>query len=327
MKVSIIVPNYNGREYLKACLDSLSRQSFTGFETIVVDNGSTDGSYELIQKEFPEVNCIVLDRNYGFSKAVNVGIKAAIGEYVVLLNNDTEVEQDWLENLTSCMEGDLSIFSCCSKMLQYYNREKIDDAGDEYTALGWAYKRGDGQSHQMYKEIEEVFSSCAGAAIYRKNIFDEIGYFDEHFFAYMEDVDISYRAKIHGYKNIYCAHAIVYHIASATSGSKYNPFKVRLAARNNIYVAYKNMPLPQLIINLPFLFLGFFVKYFFFFKQGFGKVYFEGLKEGITNLNKIEKVKYKNKNLLNYAKIELALIKNTFKYFFLKIKKIQLKIN
>ncbi|MEJ8553409.1 glycosyltransferase family 2 protein [Tepidibacter sp. Z1-5] len=321
MKVSVIIPNYNGKKYLKDCLDSLYKQSFNEFEVIIIDNNSSDGSIEYLRNNYVDIIIQELDKNHGFSKAVNEGIKAAKGEYVALLNNDTEVEKDWLENLVNCIKKDEKIFSVCSKMIQYNDRDKIDDTGDEYSIIGWAYKRGDGRDIENYSREEEVFSSCAGAAIYRKKIFDEIGCFDENFFAYMEDVDISYRAKIHGYKNIYCPDALVYHVGSGTSGSKYNEFKVKLAARNNIYVPYKNMPLIQLIMNFPFLLLGFFVKYVFFLKKGFGKIYLEGIKEGLTNLHKIKKVKYRNKNLFNYIKIELELIKNTFKYVFLKIKK------
>ena len=174
-----------------------------------------------------------------------------------MLNNDTVAKENWLEELVKCIQKDKKVFSVCSKMIMYNETDIIDDAGDEYNLLGWTLKRGDGQPISSYNKIEEVFSSCAGAAIYRRSILDEIGYFDEHFFAYMEDVDISYRAKIHGYKNIYCANAQIYHIGSATSGSKYNPFKVKLAARNNVYVPYKNMPILQILINLPFLALGF----------------------------------------------------------------------
>ena len=124
----------------------------------------------------------------------------------------------------------------------------MDDAGDEYTILGWTRKVGDGKSPDLYTAEREIFSACAGAALYRKNILDEIGYFDENFFAYMEDVDISYRARIKGYKCVYCPEAVVYHFGSGTSGSRYNEFKIRLAARNNVYVPYKNMPLPQLVL-------------------------------------------------------------------------------
>jgi len=315
MKVSVIIPNYNGAKYIRVCLDSLSKQTFAAFDIIVVDNGSTDDSCDVLEKEYCNVKLIKLDRNYGFSKAVNKGIKDCNSEFIVLLNNDVEVEPDWLLNLVNCIEKDENIFSCSSKMIRYYDRSKIDDAGDEYCILGWAYKRGDGQDILKYMQNDEVFSSCAGAAIYRKEVLDEIGYFDENFFAYMEDVDISFRAKIHGYKNIYCSDAVVYHIGSATSGSKYNSFKAKLAARNNVYVVYKNMPIFQMILNSPFIILGFTIKYIFFSKLGLGKEYREGIKEALSDLGKIDKVKYSNKNLLNYVKIEVEMIVNTIKYF------------
>ncbi|MBX4258436.1 glycosyltransferase family 2 protein [Clostridium estertheticum] len=321
IKVSIIIPNYNGLRYIKGCLDSLAKQLFQSFEIIIVDNASQDGSREYISENYPQIKLISLNQNYGFSKAVNEGIKASNCEYVVLLNNDTEVEKYWLKNLANCIEKDKKIFSCCSKMVQFLHRDKIDDVGDEYTILGWAYKRGDGAILNRYTKSERVFSSCAGAAIYRRNLFEEIGYFDEDFFAYMEDVDISYRANVQGYKNVYCSNAVVYHIGSATSGSKYNSFKVRLAARNNIYVFLKNMPFFQLLINSPFLFIGWVIKYLFFYKKGFSKEFLEGSKEAFNSLEKIGKVKYKNKNLKNYFVIEIVLIGNTFKYLFSKMTK------
>jgi GT2 family glycosyltransferase len=228
-------------------------------------------------------------------------------------------KENWLEELIKCIDTDEDIFSVCSKMTRYDDKNLIDDAGDEYNILGWTLKRGDGQPISEYNKVQEVFSSCAGAAIYRRSILEEIGSFDEHFFAYMEDVDISYRAKIYGYKNIYCADAHIYHIGSATSGSKYNAFKVKLAARNNVYVPYKNMPMIQLIINLPFLFIGFLVKYLFFMKNGFGKEYKEGFLEGIKTLNKVSKVEFKFKNMKNYIRIEWALAINTFKYIIYKV--------
>ena len=319
MKVSIVIPNYNGQKYLKDCLDSLSKQSFKEFETIIVDNASKDGSCEFILAHYPNAKLISLKQNYGFSKAVNEGIKASNSQYVVLLNNDTEVDKFWLENLVNCIEKDEKIFSCCSKMIQYSERDKIDDAGDEYNILGWAYKRGDGVSINKYNSNDEVFSSCAGAAIYRKAVFDEIGYFDESFFAYMEDVDISYRAKIYGYKNMYCSSSKVYHVGSGTSGSKYNSFKIKLAARNNLYVVFKNMPMLQLLINLPFIILGHIIKFIFFAKKGYMQDYINGLKEGIKNIKSISKVKYSSKNIINYIRIEWKMIINTFKYITYKL--------
>ncbi|WP_286316839.1 glycosyltransferase family 2 protein [Romboutsia ilealis] len=318
--IDIVIPNYNGNKYLKKCIDSLYSQTYCNFRIIIVDNASTDSDYKWLN---PYNNLIFkkLDENYGFDKAVNEGIKLSNSEYIVLLNNDTVAKENWLEELVTCIEREKNIFSVCSKMIMYNEKDFIDDAGDEYNLLGWTLKRGDGERISKYNKTEEVFSSCAGAAIYRRSILDKIGYFDEHFFAYMEDVDISYRAKIYGYKNIYCADAQIYHIGSATSGSKYNSFKVKLAARNNVYVPYKNMHILQLLINLPFLALGFLVKYLFFIKKGYGKEYKEGFIEGIKTLSKVKKVKFEFKNIKNYINIEWILIKNTFKYIIYKIAK------
>lgn len=322
MKVSVVIPNYNGERYLKTCLDALSRQTFHSYETIVVDNGSNDGSCKVVENSYPSVKLLRLPNNYGFSRAVNEGIKRASGEYVVLLNNDTEVTEEWLSNLIGCIERNRNLFSCSSKMIRYHDREIIDDAGDEYTILGWAYKRGDGEQASKYSLNNEVFSSCAGAAIYRKEIFNEIGYFDERFFAYLEDVDICYRAKAYGYENMYCSNAIVYHVGSATSGgSKYNSFKVKLSARNSVYVVYKNMPILQLLLNLPFILLGHAIKLVFFYSKGFGKNYLQGVLEGITTLSNIDKIKCNHRNYTSYLKIEKELIRNTVSYLTTKLSK------
>jgi GT2 family glycosyltransferase len=311
--ISVVIPNYNGKKYLKMCLRAVSNQIYTDFEIIVIDNASTDDSYEWL-KGYKHITFKRLDKNYGFSRAVNEGIKLAQGEYILLLNNDTELCEGFLERSLETLLKDEKIFSISSQMIQYRNKKLIDDAGDGYTILGWGYKRGDGKSIAQFNKNKKVFSSCAGAALYRKAILEEIGYFDENFFAYMEDVDISYRAMIYGYKNVYCPDAKVYHIGSATSGSKYNDFKVRLAARNNIYVPYKNMPFLQLIVNMPFLLVGFIIKYFFFMRKGFEKEYREGFIEGITTLHKVGKIPFKWKHLWHYIYIEWLLIKNTMIY-------------
>ena len=321
VKVSVVIPNYNGERYLRDCLDALVAQSYRDFETLIIDNGSTDSTYEWVS-EFPEVIFERLDQNYGFSKAVNEGIKRAKGDYVLLLNNDTVVEKDFIAELVKAIEKDDKIFGVSSRMIAYQDHRIMDDAGDEYTLLGWAYKRGDGKSVEAYHESCKVFSACGGAVLYRKSIFTEIGYFDESFFAYMEDVDIGYRARIYGYYNVYCPEAKVYHIGSATSGSKYNAFKVKLAARNNIYVQYKNMPIIQRVINFPALLVGWLIKYIWFTRKGYGEVFKEGLKEGLGNLSKVKKVKYQREHFIHYLRIEGLLIKNTFTYIAEKLIKI-----
>ena len=221
-----------------------------------------------------------------------------------------------ISNLLKCIKKDENIFAVSSKMIQYHDRTKMDDAGDEYTILGWTRRVGYGKSPDNYVQEREIFSACAAASIYRRSILDEIGYFDENFFAYMEDVDLSYRARIHGYKCWYCPEAVVYHVGSGTSGSRYNEFKTRLAARNNVYVPYKNMPWPQLLVNLVFLGMGYFIKYLFFLRKGYGEIYLDGLKEGFKSRKKIGKVIYNHRNFKNYLVIQWILIRNTFKYLF-----------
>lgn len=311
-KVTVIIPNYNGLKFMEPCFKALEAQSDKNFELLVVDNGSTDGSVEWLKDR--NIPSVFLEKNTGFSGAVNVGIRHAKTPYVILLNNDTEPEPDYVKALVHAMDRSPKIFSVSSKMIQLYHKELMDDAGDMYSILGWAYQRGVGQSIKGYQKARSVFAACAGAAIYRREVFDEIGGFDESHFAYLEDIDVGYRAKIYGYENVYCPAAVVYHVGSGTSGSKYNSFKVRLAARNNVYLNYKNMPVLQLLVNLLPILAGTFVKYFFFKKIGFASDYMEGLKEGLRTAKNTRKVPFRMIHLGNYFRIEGELIFGTFLY-------------
>lgn len=288
IKTTIIIPNYNGLSFMEPCFESLKEQTVRDFKVLVVDNGSTDGSVEWLKEH--RVPSIFLKENTGFSGAVNTGIRAADTPYVLLLNNDTRVEPGFVAAMERAMDQSPKIFSVSSRMIQMYHPELLDDAGDMYSILGWAYQRGVGRSVNLYQKSCRVFSACAGAAIYRRAVFDEIGLFDELHFAYLEDIDVGWRAKLYGYDNVYCPDAAVYHVGSGTSGSRYNSFKVRLAARNCIYLNYKNMPGWQLLLNAPFLLAGIFVKYLFFVKNGFGGDYVSGLKEGIRTRKQCRRV-------------------------------------
>ena len=152
-----------------------------------------DGSQEYLDA-YPGVRVLKMDRNYGFCGAVNAGIKAAVSDYVILLNNDTEVDQNFAKELLKAIKADERIFSCSSKMVQYHDRSRMDDAGDYYCALGWAFGRGKGGLVENYDTPVSIFASCAGAAVYRKKMLESLGYFDESHFAYLEDIDIGYRA-------------------------------------------------------------------------------------------------------------------------------------
>ena len=285
-------------------------------ELIIVDNGSSDGSRDYIKNysfNFP-VNLIENSENLGFAPAVNQAIRQSKYDYIFSINNDTEIKKGSIKALIDLITSSEDIFSVQAKMLQYDNKELIDDVGDEYNLLAWTKKTGENHKSSDYVEVKDIFSSCAGAAMYKKSVLNEIGMFDDNFFAYMEDVDLAIRSRIYGYRNLLCPQAIVYHIGSATSGSRHNDFKVKLAARNNVWVVYKNLPIPLKILNFIFLFLGFLIKYIFFLKKGFGSTYLAGIKEGLNTRSKINKVKFNSKNTKNYFKIEYRLIINTLKF-------------
>lgn len=313
MKVTVIIPNYNGAKFLRPCLEALRKQTSKEFVTLLVDNASTDESLDIL-KEYPEVKLLSMEKNEGFSGGVNAGIRASKTPYVILLNNDTEAEPEYVEALLRAIERKDNIFSVSSRMVQLYQKDRMDDAGDMYSVLGWAYQRGVDRPLSEYDKPCRVFSACAGAAIYRREVFEEIGCFDEMHFAYLEDIDVGYRARIYGYENWYCPEAKVYHVGSGTSGSKYNDFKVKLAARNNIYLNYKNMPLLQRGLNFLPIKLGQLVKAKFFEKRGFGKAYEEGLAEGRATKENGKRVPFRFGHLWNYVKIEGWLIFGSFLY-------------
>lgn len=315
MKVSIVIPNFNGKKYLDGVLKSLARQTYRDFEIILVDNGSTDGSIEYVKEGYPHVRLIQLPENMGFCKAVNEGIKLSRARYVILLNNDTEAHKDFVKELVAAMDRHRKAFSCASRMIRFDDRSLLDDAGNFYCALGWSYARGKDRDIHTYEEEEKIFAACAGAAIYRRSIFHRIGYFDEEHFAYLEDTDIGYRARIYGYENWYAPKARVYHVGSGTSGSRYNQFKTRYSSRNNIYLIYKNMPLPQIILNLPFLTAGFMIKFVFFLLKGMGKEYAAGIKNGFQISRNHEKVPFHLQHLPFYFRIQLELWQNTIRRF------------
>lgn len=322
MKTTVVIPNYNGIKYLENCIKKLLKAKEQGeFQILVIDNGSTDGSLETA-REYKSRNLLKLvefSENTGFCGAVNEGIRRTNTEYVLLLNNDTEVTEDFVVVLEQFMDKHPKAFSASSKMLSLKQPDVIDDCGDLYCALGWAFGLGKGKRSDHYDRDGEVFAACGGASIYRRETFEKIGLFDENHFAYLEDIDIGYRALIWGYRNYYCHSAVVYHAGSGFSGSRYNKFKIDLSAKNSIYLIFKNMPFLQIILNLPFLLAGFFVKIMFFVLKGFGGVYLRGLGKGISlsfsAKGRQKKVSFHIKNLFHYVKIQFFLWWNTIRRF------------
>lgn len=255
-KISITIPNLNGAHFLKTCLNSLKAQTFKDFEVIIIDNGSTDESKDVIKNIYPETLLYKFSQNTGFSVAVNKGISLSNGKYIFLLNNDTELEKNCLKTLNNFLDKNENADFCATKMLYFYERDKIDIAGDILSIYGIAHKRGNGNLDiGQYEQTQRIFGACAGAAIYRKELFDKIGKFDKNFFAYLEDVDFSLRANLFGYKCYYVPQAIVYHVDGGTS-KKINKFTEKLIIRNQLYLIYKNFPLILLMFLFPFLFIG-----------------------------------------------------------------------
>lgn len=311
IRSTIVIPNYNGIEYIEKCLRALEDEPA---HVIVVDNGSTDGSREVVGEKFPRVELICLERNYGFCKAVNTGIENSKTPYVILLNNDTVIQRGFVRALERPLEQHSEVFSGSAQMRNMHCPELIDDAGDYYCALGWAFARGKDKPIGDYQSGCRIFAACGGAAVYRRKVFDEIGLMDENHFAYLEDIDLGYRARIHGYVNLYIPEAVVYHAGSGASGSRYNRFKTDLTSKNSVYLIYKNMPMIQFLLNLPLLFAGFAVKTVFFAGKGMGMAYLRGLCRGVrlclSEEGRQHKVYFRKERLYNYVTIQAELWRN-----------------
>lgn len=311
IRSTIIIPNYNGINYIENCLGSLEAEPAN---VIVVDNGSTDGSRELVEEKFPSVKVIALADNQGFCKAINMGIIDSGTTYVILLNNDTVVRRGFVRALEEPLQRDKKIFSGAAQMINLKKPHLIDDAGDYYCALGWAFAAGKDKDREAYQRERDIFASCGGACIYRREVLSQIGLLDENHFAYLEDIDIGYRARIAGYRNLYIPGAQVYHAGSGFSGSRHNAFKVDLSARNSIYLIYKNMPFLQILLNMPLLLAGYFIKLLFFLRKGLCGVYVRGLIKGfrlcLSAEGKANKVRFKAKNLPDYVRIQWELWRN-----------------
>lgn len=310
-KVSVVIPNYNGEKYIKECMDALLKQSEKDFDVIFVDNASEDGSLDEIKhyNKKLKLDLIKLDKNYGFSKAVNEGIKASKAEYVILLNNDTHVGKHFIEELLKAIQEDENIFAAQALMLQYDAPDKVDSAGDYFCGMGVAFSVGKDKAASQYNKKKDIFSACAGAAIYRKKVFDEIGYFPEQFFAYLEDVDTCYRAKLFGYRNIIVPSARVLHVGSGSSGSRYNEFKVKLAARNSILLMYRNFALWQWVVNFIPVMMGIVIKSVFFARKKLLKAYLGGIFSAFSKFKEVEKTCSPNVKL-RYSEIEKELLYN-----------------
>ena len=248
--ISVVILNFNGKQYLDKCLCALDNQTFRDFEVIVVDNGSTDGSAEYMMTNFPWVKVVRNEENLGFAGGTNVGIRRSTGEYIFTLNNDTWIEKELLEHLAEPM-SEKDVGMCASKML--FPDGRINSAGICISRSGAAWDRGMFEPDMgQYNRREEIFGPCAGSALYRKEMLDEIGLFDEDFFLFMEDVDLAFRGRLAGWKCIYVPEAKVYHLHGGTAGFGSN-LAVYYGNRNVIWYVMKDYPLVLLLASLPWI--------------------------------------------------------------------------
>jgi len=244
--ISVILANHNGKRHLQECFDSLQNQNYPRdrFEVILVDNASTDGSVEYIRERFPWIKILQLDKNYGFCKPNNEGVKVAGGEYVVLLNNDTVVTKEWLSELVKGILADNKVICCASKILYYDTRDMIQAAGGKITIIGGGFYRGYGdKDNPEYNKLEYTGFGCGAGVLVKRDFFQNIGGFDEDYFASCEEHDLGWKCWLYGYKVLYVPTAVMYHKESATFGTKssFQPTKVYLATRNRLYNLAKNL--------------------------------------------------------------------------------------
>jgi GT2 family glycosyltransferase len=258
MKIAIIVPSWNGIENISACLDSLLRQTEKA-EIIVVENGSIDDSLNFLQKNYPNITLLEQKTNLGFAGGVNVGIRYAIEsgfEFVALFNNDAIADSNWLNYLVEEAKKRPDVGIVTGKLLKS-DEITFDSTGDQYTSWGLPYPRGRGEKDKaQYDNTEEVFAASGGASLYRVAMLKEVGLFDEDFFAYYEDVDLSFRAQLAGWKVLYAPKARAYHQIGGTS-SKIKGFTTYQFLKNIPYVYWKNVPLSLAIPMFPRIFIAY----------------------------------------------------------------------
>jgi GT2 family glycosyltransferase len=249
-EVSVVIVTWNGRAFLDACLTAVAAQEGIAAETILVDNASTDGTVEYVRDRFPWVRVIALDRNHGFAGGNNAGVREARGRFVALLNNDTVADPGWLRTLRGGIDEPARFVLVASRIVYMHDPDIIDSAGDGLLRWGGAFKRHHGAAAATAGESREVFGVCGAACLLPKAVYDELGGFDEDFFASHEDVDLSYRARLRGYRCRYVAEAVVRHHGSATLG-RLSAFAVFQGQRNLEWMYVKNTPALLLLRTLP----------------------------------------------------------------------------
>ena len=249
-ELSVVIVTWNGRHYLEGCLEAVATQTDVEPEIVLVDNGSSDGTVEFVRRRFPGVRIVALGENRGFAGGNNVGAGAARGEFLAFLNNDTIPDSTWLRALRDGIDAPSRFLLTTSRIVYMHDSSVIDSAGDGVFRAGGAFKRHHGARADAASASGEVFGVCGAACLVSRYVFEELGGFDEDFFASHEDVDLSYRARLRGYRCRYVADAIVRHHGSATLG-RGSASAVFHGQRNLEWMYLKNTPASLLVRTLP----------------------------------------------------------------------------
>jgi GT2 family glycosyltransferase len=335
--VSVIVVNWNGKEYLRDCFQSLCAQTFSDFEVILVDNGSTDGSVEYVQGNLPGWAKVLTNiRNEGFSGGNNRGIREASGKYIVLLNNDAQADPRWLEELVKVAQKNPQAGMLASRIYLRGGSKVIDNVGHLIYRDG--LNRGRGRlevDHGQYENLEEVLFPSGCAALYRREMLEDVGLFDEDFFAYGDDTDLGLKGRLAGWKCLYVPKAIVHHRYSQSS-SPYSPMKAFYVERNRVWIAVKYFPL-SLLLESPFYTL------LRFILQGYGALIGRGaagrfsaeysllkllqvlLKAYLSAIQGLPKMWKKRKEIKRWTRVSEEEIRSWFRRFSMSAREISWK--
>lgn len=311
--MTAVIVNFNGIQFVEACLKSLLGQTRPPDEILVIDNASTDGSAEMIQSAFPDIKTFVLDHNSGYPAACNKGIKEAHSEFIAILNNDVVLAENWLESLLREVKPPWDFWA--SRIVFSSDPSRIDSAGDGMAVVGAAYKIGHGDLASQHRRPREVFGPCAAAALYRRSMLDSLGGFDEDFFLVYEDADLNMRARLQGYRCLYVPDAVVHHMVNKSIGRLSHTY-VYYGHRNSEYLFWKNMPTPLLWRFLPERILFNLLSFLYFSLKGRGFCFLKAkadfLRHYSDTVRKREEIQRNRK--LTTGELRGLLDRNWFKY-------------
>ena len=313
-EISVIIPNWNGKYLLETCLTALRRQTFRDFETILVDNGSEDGSAEYVRSQFPEVEVLALPENRGFACGSIAGYEQSRGELIALLNNDTEADPHWLEEIHAASEVYPEAGSFASKMLYFDKRCRVENCGFDLGIVGATVDLGrDEPNGPEWSQTRRVFGACGGAAAYRRRMLEDVGFLDPDFVMIYEDADLSFRAQLRGYDCVHVPGAIVYHRYRVTIG-KAPSRQVFYSQRNIEFVYLKNMPLALILGSLPQRLLYEMGAAIYFSKKGNGSAFLRAKANVIKSLPAIlrKRVDIQRRRTITNAQMRRILRKSLF---------------